>query len=96
MAAMTTKTCAGPTLRRLAQLDPTWPPSHPGAILVNEFLTGGQSRIPGVGPQTLLDLVLGDGKITPRLAGALAREFGTSAEFWLNLRRNYDNFPWKR
>ena len=93
---MTTKARAGLILRRLAQLDSTRPHSHPGEILVKEFLTVGQSRITGVGPQTLLDLLLGDDKITPRLARALAMEFGTSAKFWLNLQLNYDDFPWTR
>lgn len=91
---MTTKARADLILRRLAQVNPTRPPSHPGEILVNEFLQGGKSRIPGVGPQTLLDLLLGDGKITPRLAQTFAREFGTSAEFWLNLQRAWDTYPW--
>lgn len=83
-------------VKRLEQIGQSRPPTHPGEILVNEFLPGGQSRIPGVGPQTLLDLLYGDGKITPRLARIFAREFGTSVEFWLNLQRNYDSFPWQR
>ena len=72
------------TLRRI--------PNHPGEILFNEFLTGGRTKIPGISAQALLDLLHGDGRITPRLAKTLAAALNTSAEFWLNLQSNYDAF----
>jgi len=82
------------TKRRMALWCTTRPPTHPSEVLINEFLRPGQSRIPGVGAQTLLDLIYGDGRMTPRLARALSREFGTTIDFWINLQRYWDAWPW--
>jgi addiction module HigA family antidote len=72
------------------------PPLHPGEILVEEFMTPlklSQSalaiglRIPN---QRVHDLVHRRRAITLDTAARLARYFGTSAGFWLNLQSQYD------
>lgn len=80
--------------RRMKPWASTRPPTRPSEVLIDEFLRPGQSRIPGVGAQALLDLIYGDGRVTPRIAQALSKEFGTTAEFWLNLQRVWDTYPW--
>lgn len=65
-------------------------PNHPGEILFNEFMVDGFRKIPGVSAQTVLNLVLGQERVTPRLAKKLAATFGTTPEFWLNLQAKYD------
>lgn len=82
------------TQRRMKLWSVSRPPTHPAEVLINEFLRPGQSHIPGVGAQTLLDLIYGDGRVTPRLARSLSLEFGTTAQFWLNLQRAWDAYPW--
>jgi plasmid maintenance system antidote protein VapI len=59
-------------------------------ILVNEFMPNGLVKIPGVSAQTVLALVHGEGRITPRLAKSLAAAFNTTTEFWTNLQTNHD------
>jgi addiction module HigA family antidote len=70
--------------------------THPGEVLLEEFLKPlGISqnklaldiRVPGT---RILEIVHGRRAITPETALRLARYFGTSPEFWLNLQQNYD------
>jgi addiction module HigA family antidote len=44
----------------------------------------------GVPPRRINEIVHGDRAITADTALRLARYFGTSAEFWLNLQSQYD------
>ncbi len=71
-------------------------PTHPGEILNEEFvkplgLTQKElaSRI-GVSYPRLNQLIHGRRAVTPDTALRLARFFGTTPEFWLNLQLAYD------
>jgi len=71
-------------------------PTHPGEILLEEFLNPlGISQVSfaahiGVPVQRVNEIVRGKRGITPETAWLLAEAFGTSPEFWLNLQANYD------
>ena len=64
---------------------------HPGEILREEFLEPmGISAYRlgvelGVSPPTVNDIVRKKRGITPEMAARLAKYFGTSEQFWLNL-----------
>jgi len=66
-------------------------PTHPGEILLEEFLKPkGISQVEfaktlGVPVQRINTLVNGKRGITAETALLLARELGTSPEFWMNL-----------
>lgn len=72
------------------------PPIHPGEILREEFLSAmkvSQSRLArdiGVPARRVNEICLGKRSITPDSALRLARYFGVSAEFWMNLQQRYD------
>ena len=72
------------------------PPIHPGEVLGEEFLGPmqiSQSRLArdiNVPPRRINEICLGKRGITPDTALRLARYFGTSAEFWMNLQQRYD------
>ena len=71
-------------------------PIHPGEILGEEFLSPMQvsqsqlARDINVPPRRINEVCLGKRGITPDTALRLARYFGTSAEFWMNLQQRYD------
>ncbi len=71
-------------------------PTHPGEILLEEFLNPfGLSQVAfaahiGVPVQRINEIVRGKRGITPETAWLFAEAFGTSPEFWLNLQTNYD------
>lgn len=71
-------------------------PIHPGEILTEEFLVPmsiSQSRVArdiNVPPRRINEICLGKRAITPDTAMRLARFFGTSAEFWMNLQTRYE------
>ena len=71
-------------------------PVHPGEILMEEFLKPlalSQTRLGidlGVPPQRIGDIVRGKRGITTDTALRLARYFGTTAQFWLNLQSRYE------
>lgn len=73
-----------------------FPPIHPGEILLEEFLKPlglSQYRVArdiSVPPRRINEIVHGDRAITAGTALRLARYFGTSDEFWLNLQSRYD------
>jgi addiction module HigA family antidote len=73
-----------------------FPPIHPGEVLLEEFLTPmnmSQLKLAlkmGVPAQTISDIVRGKRSITARTALLLARELGTSAEFWMGLQSDFD------
>ena len=71
-------------------------PVHPGEILLRDFLEPlglSQYRVAkalNVPPRRINEIVLGKRAITADTALRLARYFGTSDRFWLNLQDAYD------
>jgi len=71
-------------------------PVHPGEILVEEFLVPlgiSQYRLAkdiSVPPRRINEIVHGKRSISADTALRLARHFGTSEKFWLNLQAHYD------
>jgi len=69
---------------------------HPGEILFKEFIKPfeiSQYRLAKdihVPPRRINEIVHGTRSITPDTALRLARYFGTTAMFWLNLQTKYD------
>ena len=69
---------------------------HPGEILAEEFLAPlaitqyRLARDTGVPPRRINEIVHGTRAITADTALRLARFFGTSAQFWMNLQSQYD------
>ena len=72
------------------------PPIHPGEILLEEFLeplTLSQYRLAkdiSVPARRINEIVHGKRAITADTALRLARYFGTTDRFWLNLQTRYD------
>lgn len=72
------------------------PPIHPGEILLEEYLELlgiSQYRLAkeiSVPPRRINEIVHGKRSITADTALRLARYFGTSERFWLNLQTHYD------
>jgi addiction module HigA family antidote len=71
-------------------------PIHPGEVLLEEFLLPmdvTQHRVAvsiGVPPRRINEIVHGKRRITADTALRLARYFGTTELFWLNLQTRYD------
>ena len=71
-------------------------PIHPGEILMEDFIEGfgiSQNKLAvsvGVPPRRINEIVHGKRGITADTAIRLARYFGTSEEFWMNLQSNYE------
>ena len=71
-------------------------PIHPGEILMEDFIEGfgiTQNKLAvsiGVSPRRINEIVHGKRGITADTAIRLARYFGTSEEFWMNLQSNYE------
>jgi addiction module HigA family antidote len=71
-------------------------PIHPGEILRDDFLEPMKisvytlAQVIKVPRSRINDIVLGRRAITTDTALRLARYFGTSAEFWVNLQARYD------
>jgi len=71
-------------------------PVHPGEILLEEFLSllgVSQYRLAkytSVPPRRINEIVRGSRSISADTALRLARYFGTSERFWLNLQARYD------
>ena len=72
------------------------PPVHPGEILAEEYLAPlgiSQHRLAvsiGVPPRRINEIVHGKRRISANTALRLARYFGTSERFWMNLQGRYD------
>lgn len=72
------------------------PPIHPGEVLMEEYLQPlevTQHRLAvaiGVPPRRINEIVHGKRRISTDTALRLARYFGTSERFWLNLQDRYD------
>lgn len=71
-------------------------PTHPGEILLEEFLKPlGLTQVAvakhlGVPNQRINELVRGKRGVTSETAWLLAQAFSTSPGFWVNLQSNYD------
>jgi addiction module HigA family antidote len=71
-------------------------PIHPGEILLEEFLKPlkiSQNRLGrdlGVPAQRINEIIRGRRTITVDTALRLAKYFGTTPQFWLNLQAHYD------
>jgi addiction module HigA family antidote len=71
-------------------------PIHPGEVLLEEFLAPmdvSQHRLAvavGVPPRRINEIVHGKRRITADTALRLARYFGTTDHFWLNLQTRFD------
>jgi addiction module HigA family antidote len=76
--------------------DDLMPPVHPGEVLAEEYLAPlgvTQHRLAveiGVPPRRINEIVHGKRGISADTALRLARFFGTSERFWLNLQTRYD------
>jgi len=74
----------------------TMTPVHPGEILLADFLEPlgvTQHRLAvsiGVPPRRINEIVHGKRRISADTALRLARFFGTSERFWINLQARYD------
>jgi len=72
------------------------PPIHPGEVLTDEYLVPlgiTQHKLAveiGVPPRRINEIVHGKRRISADTALRLARYFGTSERFWLNLQGRYD------
>ena len=72
------------------------PPVHPGEILLGEFLNPlnvSQYQLAkeiGVPARRINEIVHGQRRISADTALRLARYFGTSERFWMNLQTRYD------
>jgi addiction module HigA family antidote len=77
-------------------MEPLMPPIHPGEILAEEFLEPlgiSQYRLAmslNVPPRRVNEIVHGKRRISADTALRLARYFGTSDRFWMNLQNRYD------
>jgi antitoxin HigA-1 len=72
------------------------PPVHPGEILLEEFLQPLEvsqyqlAKEVGVPARRINEIVHGHRRISADTALRLARYFGTSERFWMNLQARYD------
>ncbi len=69
---------------------------HPGEVLLEEFMREhgvSQNRLGreiGMSPRAINEIVHGKRSITANSALRIAKFFGTTPEFWLNLQAGYD------
>lgn len=71
------------------------PPVHPGEVLREDYMSedisiNALARAIRVPPNRISLIVNGKRSITADTAARLARFFGTSAQFWLNIQNRYD------
>ena len=72
------------------------PPTHPGEVLREDVLPAlampkaQVARRLGISRQTLYDILDEKQPVTAAMALRLAKFFGNTPDFWLNLQRDYD------
>jgi addiction module HigA family antidote len=72
------------------------PPVHPGAVLRHDFLeplglsAHALSIALRVAPNRITTILAGERAVSAETALRLARHFGTSPGFWLNLQKSYE------
>lgn len=82
--------------RKVAVLSKTRVPTHPGEVLLEEFLVPlGISQVAlaehlEISLQRVNEIVRGKRGVTPETAWLFSQAFGTTPEFWLNLQANHD------
>jgi addiction module HigA family antidote len=75
---------------------PALPLMRPGEVLLEEFMrplglsARALAKQMGIPDNCISGIVNGSRKITARTALLLARQFGVSARFWMNLQASYD------
>jgi len=80
----------------MTELTPKLAPVHPGEVLMEEFIGPlgiTQHKVAvaiGVPPRRINEIVHGTRRVTADTALRLARYFGTTAQFWMNLQSRYD------
>lgn len=80
----------------VARLPKQRPPTHPGEMLLKEFLEPLEMTQVELADRLRVsyprvnEIVKGKRAVTPDTALRLARLFGTSPEFWLDGQRNWD------
>ena len=78
------------------ETEPVMPPVHPGEILLEEFLKPLEvsqyqlAKEISVPARRVNEIVHGQRRISADTALRLARYFGTSERFWMNLQIRYD------
>lgn len=71
-------------------------PIHPGEVLEQDFIVANgisQYRVAkdvGVPARRINEIIHGDRSVSADTALRLARYFGTTAQFWMNLQSQYD------
>ncbi len=81
---------------RVSTEERVYPPMTPGRFLELEFLeplgitSYALAKAIGVDPPRMYKIVAGERAITADTALRLARYFGTSPQYWLNLQTHYD------
>jgi addiction module HigA family antidote len=79
-----------------AMLKRNLPPSHPGEILREMFIKERRLTITevaqglGIARANLSAIVNERAGISPELAVKLSEAFGNTAQFWINLQKNYE------
>ncbi len=72
------------------------PPVHPGEILREDYINEHNLTITevakglGIARANLSAIVNGHAGISPEMAVKLAEGFGNTAQFWVNLQKNYE------
>ena len=80
----------------MARLPKNRPPTHPGEMLLEEFLKPlGMTQVElaeaiSVSYPRVNEIINGKRGVTPDTALRLSALFGTTPEFWLNGQRNWD------
>lgn len=73
-----------------------FPPTHPGEMLLEEFLKPMKisqyqlAKATSVPPRRINEIVHGKRRVSADTALRLGRFFGMEAQFWLNLQARYD------
>ncbi|KKB77425.1 hypothetical protein VW35_14815 [Devosia soli] len=71
-------------------------PTHPGEVLLEDFMKPlgltqyALAKALGVTQMRIGEIVQGKRSVSPDTSLRLARYFGTSAEFWMNMQATYD------
>ena len=71
-------------------------PTHPGEVLLEEFLVPlgitqvGLAEHLEISLQRVNEIIRGKRGVTPETAWLFSQAFGTTPEFWLNLQANHD------
>lgn len=85
-------------IETIVESGPGFPPSHPGEILREDILPAlgmAKTRLAdhlGLSRQTLYAILNEERAVTADVAARLARAFGNSVFFWLNLQSMHDGW----